>query len=177
MKNTAIYNDFLGVIAIWEKGLEQYTPEELGQKPDPGSWSMGQVYNHLVRSTLGFHLNQVNTCLASEENRKKGKNFKGFLTYNVMKSFPPIKIKVPPSETYTPKQPSGKKELEEGLVLMKQRMKETMDLLQTNRKSGKSLHPAFGYLNADEWFQLVAMHLKHHLRQKARLDGFLGKRI
>ncbi len=38
---------------------------------------------------------------------------------------------------------------------------------------GKSLHPGFRYLAADEWLQLAEMHLRHHFRQKTRIDDFL----
>jgi hypothetical protein len=39
---------------------------------------------------------------------------------------------------------------------------------------GKSKHPGLGYFTALEWFQYMEMHMRHHLRQKAKLDAYLN---
>jgi hypothetical protein len=36
-------------------------------------------------------------------------------------------------------------------------------------------YPFLGYLNAAEWYTIAGLHMKHHLRQKRKLDKFLGK--
>jgi hypothetical protein len=41
--------------------------------------------------------------------------------------------------------------------------------------SQKVQHRAMGYLNAEEYFQLIDMHFRHHLWQKERIDQFLLK--
>jgi len=38
---------------------------------------------------------------------------------------------------------------------------------------GKSKHPGLGFFSASEWFQFAEMHLRHHLKQKERIDRFL----
>jgi hypothetical protein len=38
----------------------------------------------------------------------------------------------------------------------------------------KDEHGGFGWLNAQEWFDLVGMHFRHHLRQKYDLDQKLS---
>jgi hypothetical protein len=35
---------------------------------------------------------------------------------------------------------------------------------------GKAGHPGLGYFSAAEWLQFAEMHLRHHFRQKERLD-------
>jgi hypothetical protein len=87
--------------------------------------------------------------------------------------FLPIRIKVPASPEYTPVQPDGIIQIRERLDVLKAEMTRTAARLQSARESGKTKHPAFGYLNAQEWFQLIDMHFRHHLRQKKRLDQFL----
>jgi hypothetical protein len=89
-------------------------------------------------------------------------------------SFPPIRISVPPSETYTPKQPESKQQLLDGLQQVVRRMRELEPTLEATPKRSKVPHPSLGALNAVEWFQLVEMHFRHHLRQKERLDAFLA---
>ena len=39
--------------------------------------------------------------------------------------------------------------------------------------NGKAKHPGLNYLNASEWLQFADMHMRHHLRQKKRIDDFL----
>jgi hypothetical protein len=38
---------------------------------------------------------------------------------------------------------------------------------------GRAGHPGFGRLSAPEWVQLADMHLRHHVRQKRRIDAAL----
>jgi DinB superfamily len=166
---------FQNVVATWEKNLEKYTLEQLLLKPAADSWSLGQVYNHLITATLFFHLKQVEACMASNDNADKSKNFKGFLTYNILGKMPPIKIKVPPSDTYTPKQPESLEAIKNGLAKVQEKMKKAAETLQNNASKGKTKHPGLAYLNAEEWYRLVGMHFTHHLRQKASLETTILK--
>jgi hypothetical protein len=163
------YDSFLKIYTTWHRDLTQYTEANLLQKATSDSWTLGQVYNHLISSTLNFHLRQVAACSASDENSTKRKNFKGFLAYNILNGFPPIKIKVPPSDIYTPKQPSTKEEISKNLETVKLAMMETLDKLNTTHK-GKTAHPGFSYINAQEWYRMVEMHWRHHLRQKKEIE-------
>jgi hypothetical protein len=54
-------------------------------------------------------------------------------------------------------------------------MHETEQKLSSASEIPKTAHPAFGFLNAREWFHLIEMHFRHHLRQKKRLDRFLAQ--
>jgi hypothetical protein len=38
---------------------------------------------------------------------------------------------------------------------------------------GKTKHPGLGFFNANEWLQFAEMHLRHHLKQKERIEEFL----
>lgn len=174
MNNKKTLNYFFKIVEIWEKEFDKYDVTQLTQKENSESWSIGQLYKHLIDGTLNFHLQQVKKCINSDENKSKKKNFKGFLTYNILKGFPPIKIKVPASETYTPKQAQNIEELKNGFQKLKQEMRNTFENFEKDKK-GKIEHPGLSYLNASEWFRLIPMHFKHHLRQKENIDIFLGK--
>tara|TARA_R110002033_G_scaffold170646_3_gene213663 strand:+ start:89 stop:619 length:531 start_codon:yes stop_codon:yes gene_type:complete len=172
MNNTKTLKKFNKTLEFWNNELNKYDIDTLLEKPNSESWSMGQVYIHLINSTLNFHLQQVKTCLENKEHSEKKKNFKGIMTYNILGSFPPIKINVPPTEFYTPKQPENKEEIIKGLSKVKTEMELTLPTLETE-KQGKTNHPGFSYLNGNEWYQLIEMHFRHHLRQKTRIDQFL----
>ena len=83
--------------------------------------------------------------------------------------FPPLRIHVPPSPQYTPEQPDSKEQLVQGLNTVIQRMKEIEPSLEKTSKENTMPHPSFGGLYAEEWFLLVEMHYRHHLRQLDRL--------
>lgn len=174
MNQEKVLTQFAQIVAQWEQSLEKYTPNELEQKPSAEAWSIGQMYMHLVNSALYFHIKQIEACVASPANSQGSKTFKGILAFYVLGAFPPIKVQVPASESYTPKQPKDKAEIQQGLAQVKQKMQE-IPLLLKNNAGGKTTHPAFGYLGAEEWFKLIDMHYRHHLRQQKRLDLFLNK--
>lgn len=172
MNNKKTLSNFLKIVEILEKEFEKYDFNQLTKKENQENWSMGQLYKHLIDGTLNFHLLQVNQCINSTENKSKKKDFKGFMAYNILNGFLPIKIKVPASETYTPKQPNSVSEIKDGFHKLKKEMKNTFKNLE-NDENGKTSHPRFSYLNAFEWDHLIPMHFKHHLRQKKRIVEFL----
>jgi|WetSurMetagenome_2_1015567.scaffolds.fasta_scaffold194726_1 hypothetical protein len=176
MKSTqSILSQFETTAGIWLASLSQYSEEQFARKPDENSWSIGQVYNHLVTGTRLYQLQQVARCLEGKKNEKNaGKKLPGKLTF-LLGSFPPLRIKVPPSEIYTPKQPSNIETMKTGLEKLITIMRETERKLAGASAISKTSHPAFGFLNAQEWFHLIEMHFRHHLHQKKRLDRFLAQ--
>jgi hypothetical protein len=172
----SILSRFERTAAIWLASLDDYSEEKFARKPDADSWSIGQVYNHLVSGTRLYHLQQIAQCLESRETeRKAGKKLPGKLTF-LLGSFLPVRIKVPPSDAYTPKQPASKEAMRTGLEKLMRMMRETEQKLAGASEIPATNHPALGALNAREWFQLIEMHFRHHLRQKVRLDRWLVER-
>ncbi|MBD2846963.1 DinB family protein [Paenibacillus sp. IB182496] len=92
-----------------------------------------------------------------------------FRSWEPRGSYPPIRIRVPASPQYTPKQPASKAKLKEGLLELVERMKRTEATLSKESESRKMVHPGFGALHANEWFWLIPMHYSHHLAQLERL--------
>lgn len=172
MDNKKSLSQFETVCAWWQKELEHYPLEKLLKKPADDSWSLGQLYLHLINSTLNFHLPEAQKCEQSMDNAGKNKKPPGVVTYKLLGGIPPIRIKVPPSNTYTPPQPESKKQIEEGLAQTLEAMQRSMPVKQA-KEQGKTEHPGLGFLNADEWYRLAAMHFNHHRLQKKRIDKFL----
>jgi len=175
MKTTqSILSQFEKTAGVWLASLDQYSEEQFAKKPNEDSWSIGQVYNHIVVSARLYHLQQIAQCLEGKQTeRNVGKKLPGKLTF-FLGSFPPMRIKVPPSETYTPKQPPNIEAMKIGLQKLIKIMRETEQKLSGASEFPKTAHPVFGFLNAREWFYLIEMHFRHHLRQKRRLDRFLA---
>lgn len=174
MKTTQHLQTLESLVHTWTTELDRYTDEQFLLKPDAHQWSIGQVYMHLIRSALGFHLKQVRLCLEKQStNIAGGKKLPGMLAF-AFGMFPPIRVSVPPSPQYTPPQPSGKEEVRNGLQEVLTAVRAIAAEVEQAPTDWKSPHPAFGYLNAAEWFHLIPMHYKHHFRQQKRLNAFLG---
>lgn len=161
--------------------------EQLLWKPAEDEWSLGQMFMHLIRSAQLMQLRNAALCLGPDggpEVSRAGKTKPGEDLFKTG-SFPPDRIRVPPSPQYTPPQPESKEQLVDGLRDTVRRMVEIEPLIaskfapvtQVRLEPGKGivrntvLHPRFGGLNALEWFQLIEMHYRHHLLQKMRLDN------
>lgn len=160
---------FLKVCDKWERDLPTYTDDQFTWRHDEREWSVGQVYQHLFGSARNYHLAQIEKCLASPENGDKGKSFRGRFSF-LLGSMPPVRIRVPPSPGYTPAQPENKTAIKLLMEDVKSRMARTAEDLNRGPVSGKTAHPAFGWLDAWEWFAIIEMHLRHHLAQKNRLE-------
>ncbi|MGE6228475.1 DinB family protein [Paenibacillus chitinolyticus] len=168
-----ILNRFEQVAETYMEELEQYSLEELIRKPDEDQWSLGQMYVHLIRSVLYRHLPIMEACRTSSGTEEAaGKTESGVEAY-ARGSYPPIRIQIPPSKEYTPLQPESKDELVSGLRDVIRAMRAIEPTLADIPAANTVTHPGFGELNAVEWFALVEMHYRHHLRQKERLDAFL----
>ncbi len=160
-------------IELWINELDKYNLETIKIKPSDEEWSVGQVYVHLIKSSSLFHLKQVEKCLSHNQNKSEKMNIKGLVSFHLLKGFPPIKIKVPPSPEYTPAQPTNIPNLKNELLELKATLTNHIPLLEQNSNKGKEAHPGFSYMNANEWFRLIPMHFEHHLRQKSRIDKFI----
>lgn len=169
MKAEKAYNSMLKILSVWEESLDNYSDEDFAKKPDADSWSMGQAYAHIIDGAMKFHLKQVEACLLTNENSNKKMTGPARLVF-LCNSFPPIKIKVPPSKEYTPEQPPNRQAAKKSMEILKKRLKELSVEISKSGNKGKTQHPAFGYLNAMEWYTLIGLHIKHHLKQKKRIE-------
>jgi len=160
-----------------ERYLEELTKlnmDKLHRKLNEEDWSIGQMYVHLIQSAF-MHLHNVEQCLAGSEstlNPAKEKTEQGKIVFK-LEQFPAVRIKVPASSNYTPQPPESMEQLVEGLHSVVERMRNTESVLLQVPVSNKILHPAFGALNAQEWFMLIEMHYRHHFLQLDRLKSLV----
>jgi hypothetical protein len=169
-----VLSEFDKTAGRWLNSLSGYSEEQFALKPDADSWSIGQVYNHLVAGTRRYHLQMIARCLEGRGTSiTGGKKLPGKLMF-LLGSFLPARIKVPASETYTPKQPASIEAVRTGLTDLIEVMRALEPGCSSASGIQKAPHPILGFLNAREWFQLIEMHFRHHLRQKERIEAFLS---
>lgn len=173
-----------------EKLINQYIDEleglsmnDLLYTTDEVDWSLGQMYMHLIQASQNMHMFNIKQCLTGMEPAQissatayTNKTEQGQAIFD-HGGFPPIRIAVPASPYYTPKQPESKEQLVIGLLQVGEEMKQLEPRVNhdnnydNNNETNeyKIAHPRFGYLDAKEWFLLIEMHFRHHLLQLARL--------
>ncbi|WP_138754646.1 DinB family protein [Paenibacillus sinopodophylli] len=177
---------FENTVSGYIRELDRFDLEQLLWKPATDEWSLGQMYMHLILSAQFMQLRNVALCLAPDGGpifSSIGKTKQGEELFTTG-SFPPDRIKVPPSPQYTPPQPESKEQLVNGLKDTVRRMVEIEPAVasafnqttQARSETGNEIvqqrvvHPRLGGLHAFEWFCLIEMHYRHHLLQKKRLD-------
>lgn len=156
------------LIDLYKINLQQYSIDQLRHVSDRGVWSLGQMYDHMILTALDY-LDQVQRCASMSEEQLQGKTEAGNQLF-CAGSFPPIKIRLPDGPENTPSNSETVGDLIRGLDTVLQRMYEWEENLNAINPNYKVRHEGFGWLNAREWFDLVGMHFRHHLRQKAELD-------
>jgi len=162
--------DFNCTIDIWIKELEQYSFGQLCIQPAPGSWSLGQVYMHLIDATSYF-ITQTNTCIATNEHAMEEASPAAKAMFG-RNSLPDRIIEGPPSNALTP-QSESKEQILSGLLQLKKEITHAGNRISESPFKGKTKHPGLYYFNAIEWLQFAEMHFRHHLGQKQRIDNFL----
>ena len=168
--NIMLIEDFNQTLDGWIKELEQYNITQLSGKPSATSWSLGQLYMHLIQSTH-FFIKQIQICVSTDDNAKEesSANAKAMFLKN---EFPDAILEGPPSNANTP-QPVSKNQLVSELIHLKDEINKVEFLVGVSQFNGKTKHFGLGYFTANEWLQFAEMHFRHHLRQKKRLDDYI----
>lgn len=163
---TTLLQLFNESIEKWITYLNDYTLEMLCRKPREDAWSLGQVYLHIISDTTWF-FEQMKAALLDDANYDKPmhKHAKAMFANN---AFPDMLLGNPSNDPYS-RQPQSKEELLQGLLRIKQEVNAlyTADLPTAG---GKTQHPALLFFSSAEWLQFAEMHMRHHLRQKERID-------
>lgn len=165
-----LIDDFNHGIDTWIEALHHYNFVQLCRKPSPDSWSLGQVYMHLIENT-NYYIEQIKVCLSNNNNESMRPSDIA-KTMFLNNDFPDELIEGPSSNNNT-RQPVSKEDLQNSLFQIKHEMNHLYSLISQTNVHGKTKHPGLNYFSAKEWFQFAEMHLRHHLRQKKRIDEFL----
>lgn len=158
------FNDTIGQ---WVGFLDHYSLEMLHLSPRPGSWSLGQVYTHIINDTQ-WVVQQMKRSMENSDDADKTahENARTMLQNN---DFPDTMIKGP--STGKPiAQPADKAQLLRELISIREAVNKLYASANVAGATGKTRHPGLGYLDTREWLQFAEMHMRHHLRQKKRID-------
>ena len=170
-KTALLLKRFNETIEKWITYLDDYTLIMLQQQPNAESWSLGQVYVHIVQDTQYF-IGEIKASLAlkSDDSEKEMHEYaKAVFQHN---EFPDMFV---PNPSNSPglRQPASKAELLQSLQLIKEEINQLCAQADFSAAKGKTEHPGLHFFNALEWLQFAEIHMRHHLRQKSRIDAQL----
>jgi len=167
-----LIENFNRTIDIWIRALEGYDYDQLTARPSPTSWSLGQVYMHLLDDT-SYYIEQIKVCVTNNDQASEQPTAAGKIML-LNNDFPDEILEGAPSNAYIT-QPESKEQLTADMLNLKTTMNNAATLISERPFHGKTKHPGLGYFGANEWLQFADMHLRHHLRQKRRIDDFLKR--
>lgn len=163
--------NFNDTIDIWIEDLTRFNIGQLKIKPDDRSWSLGQLYEHLIEETNWYN-GQIEMTLGNEKNIEKETSDAANI---ILKrgAFEDKLFRGDPLISENIKQPTTTSKLKVDLEQLKKNTNDIWEKINNTSKHGKSEHPGIGFLNCVEWIQYSEMHLRHHLKQKKRIEFFL----
>lgn len=160
-------NDSWTIIEDYIRDLDRYSIEQLQFKCDEDVWSVGQMYIHVIEVAKEY-IGHIETCTKALQEEAEGKTEDGMKALTE-KEWPNIRVKLEESPNAT-RNPESKDEIMVGLEQVVEELVYWKDYVDEADPACKVFHDWFGWLNASEWFDMVGMHSRHHLRQKAKLD-------
>lgn len=87
--------------------------------------------------------------------------------------FPEERIEGDPLLSQAIPQPANKASLIQQMTQLKTRLTSLWTRVLKSNSYGKTKHPGLGYFDASEWLRFAEMHMRHHLRQKGRIEDAL----
>jgi len=161
---------------IYRELLDTYTDEQFALTPPMGGWSYAEVYDHIMKSSLGSSIALERCTHNNCPPASKGLTFAGWYIL-LMQSFPPFKVTVPEAvaEKMAPKK-INKEDAKNLIVKTRKRIESIADLIKDAPANARWQHPRMGMLNAQQWFRFIRIHLQHHINQLTRIkNNFAGK--
>lgn len=170
MKTDAL-EQFNQTIDTWISILNEYPFEMLIKQPIPNSWTLGQVFVHIIEDT-SYHVQQMRTATLTEADGEKDMHddAKWMFQHNM---FPEIQIEGASTVDNVP-QPISKETLLRQLTSIRNEVNDLYRAVDFQTLKGKSEHPGLWYFSALDWLRFTEMHMRHHFRQKMRITAALN---
>ena len=165
-------NDFLPTAKYLLKELEYYGENQFKKKTEVSEWTIGQLYHHVIQGSYDNHFKAIRNCLKKEGGDLKGrKNLIGYFVF-ITGFYPPIKLQG--LSNYSPSQIENIAKAKDSVYgYLKEMQKIAIEIDKAGEAKYKVKHRNFGRLTALEWYKLIVIHQKHHLKQKKKIDKIL----
>ena len=165
----SVLQSFNNSIDYWISELQSYDDGRLSGKPSPDSWSIGQLYYHLITDSK-YYITQIGICIDTNlhSEQEPSAEAKEIFQNNKLSD---IATKGVSDHSFMP-QVDDVDYLRNELYKIKLQMNTLFLIMSKSPFHGKTKHPGLGYFSAREWFQFADIHFCHHVKQKERIDNF-----
>ncbi|WP_214769895.1 DinB family protein [Exiguobacterium sp. s39] len=153
--------------------LDHYQPDSLIHHLDHDTWSISQMYDHLIVVSHEY-LDEVESCQFAPVTTS-GKSPFGERLF-AASAFPATPIRLPDAMNAPPDETAHVDRLRTRWLQLIDRHTALASIAESAPADQKTQHGGMGWLNATEWYALVTYHLAHHRHQKRRLDAALANR-
>ena len=157
--------DIDAALDSYREQLDTLTDALFNETQPKGGWSCSEVYDHILKASLGSSIALERCTHNNCPPTKKGMGFWGYYLMLTGK-FPPGKVTVPEAvaEKLAPKK-IDKEEAKNLLIKTRKRIEGITGLINDAKENSRWQHPRLGMLNATQWFKFIRVHLEHHLKQ------------
>ena len=163
----------------WLTELKNIDEDILHIKPNATSWSLAEVYDHVMRVARSYQIPNLKKSSTETAKTKKRKNKYGYAVFNLgvrknikmkMEEFPqPLVVDFTPTKR-------DKNELIEDFTAFIKEVNALEIILSESTKANKHYHPMFGDITTKEWFALIELHIWQHDKQKESIKEYISHR-
>lgn len=176
MKSKKAVKKFTKTSQEWLDELEKLDAKSITLKPSENQWCMAELYDHVMRVAHTYQIPNLHKCINAGVTKGYAKNYKGLVIFD-LNYLPSTKMRL---ESFPPKIATGftpiikpKHDLVREFKTFIEEVKNLEPVLETSDSSKKNKHPFFGWINATDWFRLIDIHIRHHLKQRERIKTYI----
>jgi hypothetical protein len=164
------YMEFDEAMSELVKTISSFSPEQFNTIPFEGSWTAGQVAEHLLKSNAGIQIVLHGNTKSTERNSvEKVKTIKAmFLDFSIKMKSPPSII---PSE-----EPKDRERVLNKFKTFEEDIKQVMNTADLSRTFTDYPFPQLGEFTGFEWICFAVCHAKRHTWQMKNILKALEKK-
>ncbi|MDW3192966.1 MAG: hypothetical protein R8G66_11400 [Cytophagales bacterium] len=160
----------------WLVDLKMWDAEIIQINPDPKTWSLAEVYDHVMKVARTYQIPCLKQSLTDGAIRKRSKNLTGIAIFDLvyrkqvhmrMEEFPTKFI-----DLFSPIKRT-KEDLVEDFSSFIQEVKDLQQPVLESSSANKHFHPMFGDISTKEWYYLIEFHIWQHNKQKEKIINYL----
>ena len=166
-----IYQKLLKTTKIYKDSLTDYSDEQFSYKASETLWSLGEMYEHVIMLATYSFMASVVRCLEKRKGQIGGSKNQAGNNVFFYGGLPPKKFMMPTVLESTPLVVKSKDEYINFFNKLEEDAQKLIEPVTNDEGKYKTNHPVFEWLNAYEWYYMLEMHTRHHLRQKKELES------
>lgn len=168
MENDELYRNLDQTLAAFPETVASFSPEQLNRIPFEGSWTAGQVAEHMILANSGFA--ELITGPVSNTERQPGQNVTG-----IRKAFLNFDVKMKSPDFVLPtKDAHEKEELLDALGKIRKSILEAVEAGDLAKTCTAFSVPALGHLTRLEALHFVLYHTQRHIHQLKNIHSSLS---